>query len=213
MKKSLLKYSCPWGFAFIFCLGAVNLNCVAAKKVDYSQLKASEFDSLKDGHVFTDNFSKETFKIINIRNERGLRVQVQEGEKKRWKRHGVLYRVRKDGSVSEKVSYEYGKKHGPHERYNKKAVTTDRTNFSNGVKHGEYQRFTDKGALFAEGQYVNGKKEGVWKEYNRGKLLFEKNYVQGKLHGLRLQYNTKGKIVAKTRYKKGKKIGKTEWID
>ena len=47
-----------------------------------------------------------------------------------------------------------------------------------------------KGQLLFEGEYINGKRSGKGKEYiNHGKLVYEGEYKNGKRNGKRKLYN------------------------
>ena len=49
-----------------------------------------------------------------------------------------------------------------------------------------------KGKLLFEGEYLNGKKNGKGKEYYKGKLTFDGEYLNGKKNGKCTEYNFKG---------------------
>ena len=60
---------------------------------------------------------------------------------------------------------------------------------------GYIKEYNDKGKLIFEGEYVNGEKNGKGKEYNyEGKLIFEGEYLNGKRNGKGKEYDQFGKL-------------------
>ncbi len=178
---------------------------------DYTRIKPEHFKELTDKSEFTDKDGR-YFKIKNTDSQKGLYIQVTTNGKSKWVKHGVFYSMREDGSVSEMVTYSFGKKEGIKESYNKKGIVTFRYYYKDNLKHGSWTQFNDKGIKVSEATYEHDLKQGKAYDYYNGKLQFEKDYVDGKRHGEVIQYSTStGKVVARSQYNNGKKVGKTQW--
>lgn len=85
-----------------------------------------------------------------------------------------------NGQIAEKVYYEKGKEEGNAKNYSEKGIVLKDFNYRNGELHGAYQDFTPKGELIVEGQFKNGKKHGIWKYYEKGELINEKDFSDQK---------------------------------
>mgnify|MGYP000212130832 CR=1 FL=1 len=182
-----------------------------AEPFDYTKIKPEHYKNLADKSEFTDK-NGEKFKIKNTNFQKGLYIQITSNGRKQWKKHGVFYSIRSDGTVYEMVTYSFGKKDGLKESYNNKGIVKFRYYYKNNQKHGSWTQFNDKGVKVSEATYEYDLEQGKVYNYSNGKLHFEKDYVDGKRHGEVLQYNTSsGKLVARSQYNKGKKIGKTQW--
>jgi antitoxin component YwqK of YwqJK toxin-antitoxin module len=182
-----------------------------ADSFDYTKIKPEQYNDLKDKSEFIDKEGR-TFRISNTSYEKGTYIQITVNGVKRWRKHGVFYTVMKDGWISEKHTYSFGKKDGLSETYNKKGIVKERSYYKGGRQHGSSTQFDDKGIKTMECTYENGLKQGKLYRYVDGKLHFEEDYEKGQLHGEVLQYNTStGKLVARTHYSRGKKVGDTQW--
>jgi len=191
--------------AFVFIGSAI------AEPFDYTKIKPEHYKNLTDESEFIDK-DGENFKIKNTNSQKGLYIQVTINGRNKWKKHGVFYSIRSDGTVYEMVTYLFGKKDGLKESYNSKGIVKFRYYYKNNQKHGSWTQFNDKGVKVSEATYEHGLKQGKVKDYYNEKLHFEKDYVDGKRHGQVIQYNTSsGRVVARSHYNKGKKIGKTQW--
>ncbi len=79
--------------------------------------------------------------------------------------------------VAEKQNYNNGKLQGKSFSFAKNGQVVKIYNYQNGLLQGKAQFFNTKGDLLSEGQYKNDKKDGVWKHYEDGKLVNEKDYT------------------------------------
>ncbi len=79
--------------------------------------------------------------------------------------------------LAEKKNYINGKLQGPSMWYSVKGVVLKSYIYENDELHGEAKFFNPKGELITQGQYKRGKKDGIWKNYENGKLLSEKDFT------------------------------------
>lgn len=183
---------------------------VSAETLDYSKLEPEHFNNLENKMEFSDEKGN-NYRIKNSDYSRGLYIQVTVNGNRKWEKHGAYYSIY-NGRVSGMITYAYGKREGVKETYNHDGITTFRTYYQNDLKHGSWEQFNDKGVKVAECTYVKNEKQGKYYNYAGGNLNFEKIYVDDKRHGESLQYDTTtGKLVAKTMYNMGNKVGKTQW--
>ncbi|WP_282122232.1 toxin-antitoxin system YwqK family antitoxin [Algibacter mikhailovii] len=82
-----------------------------------------------------------------------------------------------NGQIAEKQTYNAGKLEGNAIWYSLKNVVMKHLVYSNGELHGPAKFFNPKGELISEGQYKRDKKDGVWKYYENGKLVREKDFT------------------------------------
>ena len=75
-----------------------------------------------------------------------------------------------------------------------------------GEKNGKGKEFNNKGKLIFEGEYLNGKRNGEGIEYDDGILIFEGEYLNGKRNGRGKEYNYKNQLVFEGVYLKGKRL-------
>lgn len=82
-----------------------------------------------------------------------------------------------NGQVAEKQNYIDGKLHGESYWLSEKNVVLKTYIYDHDELHGEAKFYTPKGELVSEGQYKRGKKDGVWKYYENGKIIKEKDFT------------------------------------
>lgn len=82
-----------------------------------------------------------------------------------------------NGQVAEKQNYIDGKLHGESYWLSEKNVVLKTYIYDHDELHGEAKFYTPKGDLVSEGQYKRGKKDGVWKYYENGKIIKEKDFT------------------------------------
>ncbi len=82
-----------------------------------------------------------------------------------------------NGQVAEKQNYIDGKLYGESYWLSEKNVVLKTYIYDHDELHGEAKFYTPKGELVSEGQYKRGKKDGVWKYYENGKIIKEKDFT------------------------------------
>ncbi len=82
-----------------------------------------------------------------------------------------------NGQIAEKQNYINGKLNGESFWLSEKNVVLKSYIYENGDLHGSAQFYNPKGELLSEGKYKRGKKDGVWKYYEDGKLVNEKDFT------------------------------------
>lgn len=85
-----------------------------------------------------------------------------------------------NGQIAETLFYKNGKEEGNAKNYSEKGIVLKDFNFKNGELHGPYKDFTPKGELIVEGQFKDGRKNGIWKYYENGELVNEKDFSNQK---------------------------------
>lgn len=138
--------------------------------------------------------------------------QIWSKKKKKYVKHGVYYKTRKDGSLDSITTWEYGVKNGKYEAYTKKGKLRQKGSYLKNKKSEEWLWYTKDGRLIYRDQYKNGKKHGTCISYHNSKKKLEREqfvveYHEGKRHGSYRQYNIKSKKVIWGKYVKGKKKG------
>jgi len=180
---------------------------------DPGKIKAEYYEdvAVEDKLIFDDKKGN-TFKVKSSKYTRGL--YIKDGDK--WLKHGIFYSMSK-GKVTSQTTYFMGKKHGDRRSFHSNGKVMIQYDNKEGKKHGAYYHYTDDGSLFEECIYKEGLKHGPATSYHNGsgdttgRPQFTKTYVDGKKHGEVLQFNDKGKMVGRSQYNMGKKIGKTQW--
>lgn len=81
------------------------------------------------------------------------------------------------GQIAEKQNYNHGKLEGPAFCYSVKNVVLKEMVYVNGELHGPAKFYNPKGELVSQGQYKRDKKDGVWKYYELGELVKEKDFT------------------------------------
>ncbi|WP_136481375.1 toxin-antitoxin system YwqK family antitoxin [Cognatitamlana onchidii] len=79
--------------------------------------------------------------------------------------------------VSEKQNYLNGKLDGLIVWYSKSGIVLKEMLYEKGELHGAARFFNASGQLICQGQYKRDKKDGVWKYYERGELVREKDFT------------------------------------
>ncbi|MGB1307890.1 MAG: toxin-antitoxin system YwqK family antitoxin [Oceanihabitans sp.] len=92
--------------------------------------------------------------------------------------HGERLVYYPDGVLAQKEIYQNDKLHGPSLSYSTKAVLIKEYNYVNGELHGPAKVFDENALKLLEGQYQNGRKHGIWKYYNAGKFIKEKDFTR-----------------------------------
>lgn len=82
-----------------------------------------------------------------------------------------------NGQIAEKQNYIDGKLDGPVLAYSMKNIVLKDMVYVNGELHGPAKFYNPKGELVSEGQYKRDKKDGLWKYYEQGKLVREKDFT------------------------------------
>ena len=178
----------------------------------------SAYDKYADGHTFNGGDGN-VYRIVNTKYSRGRKIRMQDGKRTRWKKHGTFYSLRsKDGSIASQQDYHFGTKHGEYKTFTDKGSLKFHAYYEEGKLEGTYTHYRDDGTIFDEIPYKKGKKHGKKVQYHHKKGVtraqpnFTTDYVEGKRHGEVLQYDYKGKLLSRSTYQNGKKVGKTEWI-
>ena len=198
---------------FIFACLLLQSFTVQSEEFDPYTLPAEHYNdaSIKDKAEFSDKKGNQ-FRIKNSKYSRGLYIRHD----KKWKKHGIFYSL-SSGRVTSQTTYHYGEKNGPHLSFHSNGKVSFQYNYFEGKKHGQWYQYRDNGSLVEEKEYKNGLKDGPRTSYfsrkdgQTGPIQFTSTNVKGKTHGEKLQYNEDGKIVARSQYNMGKKIGKTQW--
>ncbi|KAB1067114.1 toxin-antitoxin system YwqK family antitoxin [Tamlana haliotis] len=81
-----------------------------------------------------------------------------------------------NGAIAEKNNYINGKLEGTGYSYTENNTMLTKNEYENDVFHGKSEFYNAKGQLVSEGMFKNGKKIGMWKFYENGKLVEEKNF-------------------------------------
>jgi antitoxin component YwqK of YwqJK toxin-antitoxin module len=97
-------------------------------------------------------------------------------EYKNDKLDGLQKTYYKNGKLAEKTAYENGEKHGISLIYAENGQVTRELMYKNGKLHGRACYLNPKGEKIREGFYTEGNKSGIWKYYNEGKLVEEKEF-------------------------------------
>lgn len=92
------------------------------------------------------------------------------------KLHGDRFVYYKNGVVAEKQEYKNGTLDGVSVWYSEDAVPIRQMVYVNGILHGLSKHYNIEGELIIEGAYKNDKKAGVWKYFEDGNLVDEKQY-------------------------------------
>lgn len=82
-----------------------------------------------------------------------------------------------NGQVAEKQTYVAGKLYGESLWYSENKVLLKSYVYEDDELHGEAKFYNAQGELISEGTYKRGKKGGVWKYYENGKLMEEKDFT------------------------------------
>ena len=86
--------------------------------------------------------------------------------------------------------------------------------YKKGKLNGKRTVYFKNNKVAEEVNYVNGLKEGAYKHYTEnGILLEESNYVKGEFHGDAIFRDPEGNIVAKGKFKNGKKVGMWQFYE
>ncbi|MCA8955797.1 MAG: hypothetical protein KDC87_06975 [Planctomycetes bacterium] len=180
-------------------------------------LKARDFDKATDGSIFVGPKGN-SFRVVKTKFDRGLLIRIQQGKREKWVRHGTFFSLARDGTVSSATDYVLGVKHGEHKSFNKRGVVKFHYHYVKGQIHGTWTQYRDDGSVVETVPYVHGRKHGKRYAYyhdkrrKQGPVNFATDFVDGKRHGESLQYDQNGKLVSRTVYDKGNKVGKTQWL-
>jgi len=82
-----------------------------------------------------------------------------------------------NGQLAEEVNYEEGSIEGVSKWYSLKGIVLKEFVYKNNELHGNAKNYNGKGEILTEGSYKRGKKTGIWKYYEEGKLVEEKNFT------------------------------------
>lgn len=92
---------------------------------------------------------------------------------------GKLTGVRKvffpNGNINEETTFVNGIKEGPYKKYTEKGILLEDARYKNDQFHGPVTYKNGQGEIVTTGQFTNGKKTGIWKFFEKGKLVKEKN--------------------------------------
>lgn len=91
--------------------------------------------------------------------------------------HGERLVYYENGQIAEMKHYVNGKLHGESKWYSEANVVLKTYNYVNGELHGPAKYYNPQGELITEGQYKHDKKTGIWKFYEEGKLIEEKDFT------------------------------------
>ncbi|WP_242093040.1 toxin-antitoxin system YwqK family antitoxin [Aestuariivivens sediminicola] len=91
--------------------------------------------------------------------------------------HGERFVYYDNGELAESQIYNSGKLEGVCKWYSEEGVVLKEFVYVKGELHGPAKYFNPKGDLITEGQYKKGKKTGVWKFYEQGLLVKEKDFT------------------------------------
>lgn len=87
----------------------------------------------------------------------------------------VFYR---NGQVAERANYASGQRQGLLTNYSEKGTVISKFNYLNDELHGSSKSYDASGNVIAEGVYFKDKKRGLWKYYQNGKLIRQKNFTK-----------------------------------
>ncbi|TNJ43074.1 toxin-antitoxin system YwqK family antitoxin [Tamlana fucoidanivorans] len=82
-----------------------------------------------------------------------------------------------NGNIAEKQNYANGQLQGESIIYSEKEVVLKKLQYDGGELHGPAAFYNPKGELITEGAYKRDKKNGIWKYYENGKLVDEKDFT------------------------------------
>lgn len=86
--------------------------------------------------------------------------------------------------------------------------------YKKGKLNGKRTVYFKNNKVAEEVNYVNGLKEGAYMHYaENGILLEESNYVKGEFHGDAIFRDPEGNVVAKGKFKNGKKVGMWQFYE
>ena len=84
----------------------------------------------------------------------------------------------------------------------------------NGKNSGKIFEYDSDGNIKLEGQYINGEVNGKGKEYDKGKLIFDGEYLNEKRwKGIKKEYDYDGNKIFEGEYLKGKRNGNGKEYD
>jgi len=92
-----------------------------------------------------------------------------EGEKKTYYKNGV---------IAEKANFKDGVLDGVSEWFSEKGILIRLFNYTNGALEGPSKSYDSDGKVKMEGVYRNDLKHGIWKFYENGKLVREKDFTK-----------------------------------
>ena len=118
------------------------------------------------------------------------------------------------GNIIYEGEYKYGKREGKGKAFENNKVLFEGKYQGGGMWNGFECKYLENGKIIGkeyfkgkikfEGEYLNDKKNGKGKEYNaKGKLIFEGEYLNGKRNGRGIEYNADG--IFEGEFKNGKK--------
>jgi antitoxin component YwqK of YwqJK toxin-antitoxin module len=141
----------------------------------------------KDGSCYTTFFDQKGNKV----SEGKMINKVHEGQwkyyhkespvimaienYKKGKLNGIRKVFHKNKAINEETEYVNGVKNGIYRKYSENGVVLEDAVYKNGEFHGLATYKDVDGNLVAQGQFVLGRKRGIWKFYENGKLVREKN--------------------------------------
>lgn len=106
------------------------------------------------------------------------------------------YKVVSNGVDVETGQIKDGKRHGLWESKSKKGIGLRIANYVDGELHGAYKLFHDNGIKKLIAVFKNGKPSGEWTYYNtKGKTIKHGQFIEGKPVGIWKVYDKKGKKV------------------
>ena len=86
--------------------------------------------------------------------------------------------------------------------------------YKKGKLNGKRTVYFKNNKVAEEVNYVNGLKEGTYKHYTENDILLEEsNYVKGEFHGDAIFRDPEGNVVAKGKFKNGKKVGMWQFYE
>ena len=127
----------------VILMGFVFIGSAIAEPFDYTKVKPEHYKNLANKSEFTDK-DGQSFKIKNTKSQKGLYIQVSINGHNKWKKHGVFYSMRSDGTLYEMVTYSFGEKEGLKESYTSKGIVQFRSYYEDNKKHGSWTQFNYK---------------------------------------------------------------------
>ena len=140
--------------------------------------------------------------------------------------NGIKKEYDYNGTLIFEGEYSNGERNGKGKEYNYNGLLKFEGNYIDGKRNGYGKEYDDNYLIF-EGIYFNDKKwegkgynilknfvyqlkggRGSIKEYNKGELKFEGDYVNGERNGMGKEYNDKGELIFEGEYLNGLKNGK-----
>jgi antitoxin component YwqK of YwqJK toxin-antitoxin module len=82
-----------------------------------------------------------------------------------------------NGEIAKRQNYINGKLNDATFWYSEKNVILKEFMYDNDELHGKSKFYNPNGKLIIEGSYKKGKKDGIWKYYENGKLVNEKDFT------------------------------------